>query len=670
MSRIRNMKVRKIAIAIIAALLAEIFVFNFRFFGEKISGEQQRMISYNSFSSSASTISGNSGFKISNGSEFYIKNPGSAVNSLKFVTGGTYGFTVNVSYTDNAFSNSEQSAGQWTYSPYVAGSEYVRLKTFGKCGYLKFSFSNVTGTPVINAVILNAPYFHFSVIRFLILLIIIFLIYVCRRAAASDRVVCGEKYNAKLSLWIIFAAAGMLCVFLYYNYETLPFTNNVSASSDLYQLLTEAFSHGHTSLLRTPPEQLLNMSNPYDASARNFGYIFDSAFYNGKYYCYFGITPVITLMLPVKLITGFYMSSSFGCLIYFLVMMAAALMLYYNIVMKWFPETEFLPYSCGAVSVVFGCGFFWLIARPMFYELAETSALAYMFLGYTFALMLLRRHSHKKLLLFLCGLSFALMVASRPTFMFYIVAVLPIILPEIFEHDAGVKKYLARAAVFCAPLIVFAVILMAYNAARFGSPFNFGQKYQLTVSDVRYNKMTRLSLLPAGIYHYFFAPLTLNLTFPFFHVAKTSPDVSAGYYFNFAQAGLFNYPALLILFASPYIIKRMKKFGRQLKYFVSVLLITVLFITYLDIMVAGVLERYMLDIQPALMFVSLILWFTVLDYFKNKGARKPVYLFFCVICIVTAIISTLAVSPGENDVQFLDNPAAYQKLSALLQFWR
>ena len=668
MSKVRNQNIFPIVFLVALSLIAEIFIFNFRYFQEIFSYAAHKTIGTAEFSNINNCRIGQTGITIQDGSEFYIDNPETSVKSIKLITDGSGSFNVSVSYTDENFSQSEQDAGIWSYYPHIESSKYIRLNTFGNCKSLKFTFSSTIGRPVIKSVELNSPYFHFSISRFVIFLSILFLIYAARHTQLWNYSVGSKKYLAGTSLCIIYFAAAIICAKLHVNYGQLPFNRNISMSSDIYQLLTQAFSNGQASLMVSPPEKLLNLTNPYDPSLRDFDYLFDSSFYNGKYYCYFGITPVITLMLPIKLLTGVYISSSFACFLYILLMLFAGLFLYYNIVMKWFPDTGFMPFLAGAIALVFGSGFFWLIARPMFYELAETCAITYLFLGFAFAVLCSRENAYKSLTLFASGLSFALMVASRPTFVFYIAASIPLILPQIIKK-AG-KLDLKRMVCFLTPLAVFAIILMVYNYVRFGSPFDFGQKYQLTVSDIRLNKPTNLAILPTGIYHYFFAPLDIDMTFPFFHVVQRTPDVSSGYYFNFPCAGLFNYPIMFILFASVYIIKRMGKERRCLKHFTALLIIIALIITYLDITLAGVLERYMLDITPVFMIASLILWFETLTYFERKGAKRPTQRLFFIICVATAVISTLATCLGENDVQAALNPVHFQRLSSLIEFWR
>ena len=53
--------------------------------------------------------------------------------------------------------------------------------------------------------------------------------------------------------------------------------------------------------------ELLQLQNPYDPNERRqtgVKFHWDYAFYNGKYYMYFGIVPTIILFLPYRIITG------------------------------------------------------------------------------------------------------------------------------------------------------------------------------------------------------------------------------------------------------------------------------------------------------------------------------------------------------------------------------
>ena len=674
-----------VVLLLVVSLIAEIFVFNFRFFGELLSGAPQKMLGAAAFTVEENGALSDTGLTVTGNSVFTIS-PGVPVRTLAVNIASDGPVTLSVSYTDQSFSESTVDAGSWTIDPEVPGSDQIRLVSAGKCGQVKFWVTKAEGTFTVRSVTFNRPYFSFHPFRFLLVfLLLLFVRRICRKGLFDERLEPGG-YRAHKALFIVFSAAGVLAVLLYALYGDMqPFSGTVLNTGDCYTLLTQAFSHGQIAFLEQPSKALTALSNPYDLSLRSgISYIWDSAYYNGHYYCYFGVAPVLTLLLPFKLLTGLYMPTSFAGLVYFLALLFAALHLYNAIVRKWFEQIGYAPFVGGAAAVVFCANLYWLIARPLFYELAVTSALFYLFLG--FALLLRATEAcvrRPKLTLFFSGLCFALTVASRPTYLFYLAAAIPLLVPVMLKtsgnsfktHGFLNKIRSARLqtypfAAFFTPLAAAAVLLMLYNAARFGSPFDFGQRYQLTVSDVRYNTMSNLAAIPGGLYHYFFAPLTVNLTFPFFHVAQTAADTSSGYVYNQPMAGLFNFPLLLILFASAYIFKRMGKDRRDLRAFTAILLAMALFVTLLDINLAGVLERYTLDIGPVLVFVSLILWFEVLCYFKSKRAGVPAAKLFFAVCAVTAVISTLCSCVGEGDSLIQSRPEIYQMIVQAVEFWR
>jgi hypothetical protein len=672
-----------VVLLLLISVIAEIFVFNFRYFTEVFSGAPQKTVGASAFSAVAGGTVSSGSLTAANDTVFSF-DPDVPVQSLTIQTTGSKPFTLSAFYTDGSFSKSEVDAGEWTVDPAVPGSEQIRFVTAGKCSRVKLWITKAKSDFSITAITLNKPYFRFRFSRALLLFFCLLFLFMLRRKALwADRLEAGS-YSARKALLVVFALSGALAVVVYACYGDIqPLTGNVRYSGDCYALLTEAFSHGSLAFLEQPAKALAALANPYDPSLReNIDYIWDSVYYNGHYYCYFGVAPVLTLLLPFKLLTGLYMPTSFACLIYMLALLFAVLFLYDSIVCRWFIDIGRMQFIGGAVAVVFCANLYWLIARPLFYELAVTSALFYLFMGFSL-LILAGKANRKKLTLLFSGLFFALMVASRPTYIFYLAAAIPLLSPLFFEQAddlrgvggilhkiRGIKTQIWPLCAFFVPLIAAAALLMAYNAARFGSPFDFGQRYQLTISDVRYNSLTNLAAIPGGLYHYFFAPLSYDLTFPFFHVALTTPATSAGYYYNQPMAGLFNFPLLLILFAAAYIFRRMGKDRRALKVFAAVLLAMALVVTLLNILLGGVLERYTLDIGPVLVFVSLILWFEAVGYFNSKGAGVPAAKLFFAVCIVTAVISTLCSCVGEGDSLISARPQLYETIVQIVEFWR
>jgi hypothetical protein len=664
-------KIKVLLCLLFISLFAEIFLFNFRYFESLSLHAPSSTINSSEFAQPDNSNLDDGGFDVNDNSSFIIS-PNVPVNSIKINQSGILSFTVDVKYMDKNFSGTYIDAGEWTVNPNVPGSNYIRFITAGNCSKIKFSFSDMSYSTAVTSIELNHPYFNFNFLRFLLFFLILLFASRLRRRGLWEKpydINDIRQFNATCYVYI---AAVLLTVLLYcgssQSLET--FSRAVGSGGDCYRMLTEAFRHGSLSYIEQPPQALKALSNPYDVNARNFDYFFDSAFIHGKYYCYFGVTPVITLLLPFNLLTGLYMPTAFACLIYMLVMLFAAILLYYNIVELWFKDTGYMPFVSGAIACVFGANLFWLIARPLFYELAVICALCYLFFGFALLLAVLRGVGKKSAMLCFSGLCFGLMVASRPTFIFYLIAAVPLIYNILLKPKGKNRFGFKKLAAFLTPLFIFAVMLMGYNFARFGSPFNFGERYQLTVNNIQFDKVTNLAAIPGGLYHYLFQPLAVDLTFPFFHIVGASPQTSSGWYYNEPIAGIFNFPLLLILFASFYILRSIPKERRYERAFITLIILASAVITWLDITLGGVLERYTLDIGPMLVFVSLILWLEAFRYLQQKGAGVPAAKFFCAVCLITAIISTLCCAVGEDANQITANPALYQSISNMLQFWR
>ncbi len=89
--------------------------------------------------------------------------------------------------------------------------------------------------------------------------------------------------------------------------DMLPIWNgNVPGHRNQYELMAENILEGRIYFDYGDEAGLLEMENPYDPDARDKAgvrYHWDHAFYNGRYYMYFGIVPVFLAFLPYRIIT-------------------------------------------------------------------------------------------------------------------------------------------------------------------------------------------------------------------------------------------------------------------------------------------------------------------------------------------------------------------------------
>ena len=92
----------------------------------------------------------------------------------------------------------------------------------------------------------------------------------------------------------------------YTDIQTISYPlNKIMSSYDPYVQQFDAFNKGQLHIDWPVDEKLMELDNPYDPEAREgLDYLWDRALYNGKYYSYFGVTPIITVMYPFYLVSG------------------------------------------------------------------------------------------------------------------------------------------------------------------------------------------------------------------------------------------------------------------------------------------------------------------------------------------------------------------------------
>ena len=83
------------------------------------------------------------------------------------------------------------------------------------------------------------------------------------------------------------------------------------------------------------------------------------------------------------------------------------------------------------------------------------------------------------------SVSIALIIGCRPQLVLIFILAVPIFWNEtIKERLFFSKKGILNTVLVMLPFIIVGVAMMAYNAARFHSPFDFGANYNLTGNDM------------------------------------------------------------------------------------------------------------------------------------------------------------------------------------------
>ena len=113
-------------------------------------------------------------------------------------------------------------------------------------------------------------------------------------------------------------------------------------------------------------------------------YIWDAAFYNGKYYIYFGILPALILLIPYYMVTGEYMLSSLAILIFSVLTIISMKELIKSIYKRYFKDVPFNLMVYSLIILLFGSQILVINGRPKFYELAVVSGLFFAITGIVF----------------------------------------------------------------------------------------------------------------------------------------------------------------------------------------------------------------------------------------------------------------------------------------------
>lgn len=285
---------------------------------------------------------------------------------------------------------------------------------------------------------------------------------------------------AVLVVWIVCMAKVM---------STPPEWNgDIPDHKDQYERIAESFLNGHLYIDYDDVDpKLVAMDNPYDREARNqeqVQYHWDHAFYNGHYYMYFGVVPVFLLFLPFRVLTGHVLPTLYASQIFAAGFTVGVFALFWNLTKKFFRDLPLSIYLVLSLILSFS-GLRYTIKFPILYQTAVSSGLClgiWSLFCFTKAVWLTEQESKALLLAFFGSLLGALVFGCRPTIALGNLAVIPLLF--IFLKKRRMTPRLAfRLAGTALPYVVIAALLMTYNQARFGSPFEFGQSYQLTIAD-------------------------------------------------------------------------------------------------------------------------------------------------------------------------------------------
>lgn len=509
---------------------------------------------------------------------------------------------------------------------------------------------------------------NFNFLRVLILFIIIIFIYSLRNFEIFKKPFSSKNIKQEFILIVILGVFLIITCFI----------NDYSKEEekrDFYSYnFVKALSNGKIYLEEEPNQNLQDMENPYDAEARynedvirNEDYFWDTAYYNGKAYVYFGILPILTLFLPYQLITGEYLYSYTGVLIFSILAAFAIKSLIEIVFTKFLKETEFKFVVFGLLIMLFGSQILVLNGIPRFYEVPISAGLFFGITGLNLVLIAIYNDKTSYFKLFLGSLFLSLSVACRPTWVLVSFIIVPILIKKFLNNIKERKNILKNILSVAIPYVTIGSLLMYYNYIRFGSVLEFGAKYQLTITDM-YHLSNRVATIWTGIICSLFSVPNFIPNFPFIMNHNNLATFYGYYYIENMIGGLFILvPICFSIFKLPTVFKKSK--NKELVSFIISLVIVGFIICFLSVTEAGSMQRYIVDYGWMITLAGICIILELRNIYTTDEAKHILKEIIAIFTIYIVIINILGGIVSEKSYMRNNSPEKYYDLKYTIDFW-
>ncbi|MFT8704637.1 hypothetical protein [Bifidobacterium aquikefiricola] len=419
-----------------------------------------------------------------------------------------------------------------------------------------------------------------------------------------------------------------------------------------YQSVARALLAGHAWIDHPVANFLSSMANPYQQNLRydlqqssHENFLYDFVFYHGKYYSYFGVLPVIAFFLPYLAITGSDLSPWKVMIVLGIVLSLLAVYLVHLIFERFgkgVPLATQIVVSLAFMTAVQPT--YYLLYLPTTYSIPIAGGLALAMGAVIFWLLALRVRSRSRVrcvvYLIIGGVMCGLIVGCRPQ-LCVVAALLPLLVAteRHLRGNGGMRparyETVSVTTIAACAAVIAGFPFLVWNKIRFGSLFDFGASYQLTVTDQR-EQVSGLTKIPYALWQAFVTPPQVTDRFPFIQ-SVTHESTSAGGYQGFfysepALGGiLWWFPLSLILFLLfiKGVRSRLRKGAVVLVGTVAVLGVVPIVV---DVAASAYTARYLCDCALLIGLAT-----TMAIAFIHEGSVGVYKRYFTRLCVVLAI---------------------------------
>ena len=453
----------------------------------------------------------------------------------------------------------------------------------------------------------------------------------------------------------------------------IPLAN--ARHSDHYNLLLHGMLQGHLYLDVPVDPAMLNATNPYDPKVWvPHGFMYDTSFYQGKYYIYYGIVPLLVFLLPFRLLTGSDLWLGTAAEVATILAFLALAWLWLRIRRDYFPRTSSWILFTSILALGIASALPSLARRPMMYEFAIAT-------GCLFAVLMLHcvysalTSKKRTAWMIAAGICLGLAFGSRPTFVLSILAPAWVILHFLNQERpwrAGWKNpgpVLRPALGFSAGLGVICFGVLFYNYLRFSSFLDFGYHYLLQdpVSDLKH--YWSASHFWFNVRNYYTSPIEWSRYFPFITTGPF-PDWPKSFYGVADLYGILKYiPIVWFLLAAPMAWRRRLEVGSP----VFGVAWGIVFLAYLGpgvllLFTGTAFPRYEVDFLPALVLAATLGACALDQAVVSRWARRAVRSVWCLAAAISVGIAGLHSIPLEGTLTVQRGNAYFERVARILNY--
>ncbi|MGN0299517.1 MAG: hypothetical protein ACI4C1_10125 [Lachnospiraceae bacterium] len=443
--------------------------------------------------------------------------------------------------------------------------------------------------------------------------------------------------------------------------------------SNLYRYSTQRHHHQYQELARSlcrgelfiddePNPVLESMQNPYDTNLRkqlmkesNQSYRWDTAYFEGKYYVYFGIVPVFLFYLPYYILTGTDLLNTIAIAMAAILWVISSFLLWNTIVKRWFTQLSLLHFYVLYLLLLISGFVPLLLDIASFYVLPVVTGIAFANFGMFFWIDSLPKEKDSKQGLSLWKLSLgslciALVAGCRPQLLCIALAGIPLFW-DYLKKKQPLKIYCAAFV----PILLVAISIMYYNYARFHNPFDFGSNYNLTTNDLTHRTFD-IGRIGLGLFAYLFQTPAINAQLPFLQSVNLKNQYFGLTYTESMYGGVFWLsPILWLAWLSIGPSKKPPAFlpSQEIIRHLSVIyLISAVVIVIADTQMGGLCYRYIGDFAWMLATAALLVLGHILTNSALSNVSKNRLLRLLVLLQIVSLIMTLSVGDTSSSLMY------------------